>query len=375
MLLTAEYYPNVLLNPESMQWQRDCVVLRHGMLVEDVLPYALYKARYGRIKLTYVSEDSDAYFMPSLLNMHMHIELYYMHKKTVQGQGFYAWLQSLLALRQKEQELVCDAARADQLAVIERELGVCSSILSSHTIPSLSIPHIYFVEQIGQQYVPLEKPYRTPFSSTSMAGHALYSTASDVLQQAKLWTAKNTLPYSIHLAEHEEEIVFLASDKQTPFRNLMQQRLMPNGVAPKMTPVAYADSLHLLDEKTLAVHCVHVTQSDIAILAQKKVCVCLCPRSNMYIEQHIPEYAKLKKAGVMLCLGTDSLASNDDVSLFNEIAFACKQFNVSLEEILPLVTTNPARFLGYTRFGAIAKNAYAKLVQIPKHCLQFSMLG
>ena len=375
MLLTAEYYPNVLLNPETMQWQKDCVILRHGMLVEDVLPYALYKARYGRIKLTYVSEDSDTYFIPGLLNMHMHIELYYMHTKTTQGQGFYAWLQSLLALRQKEQELACDAICATQLAVIERELAVCTSILSSQTIPFMPIPHMYFIEQIGQQYMPIEDAYMTPFASTSMAGHALYSTASSVLQQAKAWTVKNNLPYSIHLAEHEEEIEFLASDKQTPFRHLMQQRLMPNAVAPKMTPVVYAGTLQLLDEKTLAVHCVHLTQNDMTILAEKRVCVCLCPRSNMYIGQNVPEYAKLKKAGIMLCLGTDSLASNEDVSLFNEIAFACKQFNVSLEEILPLVTTNPARFLGYTRFGSIAKNTYAKLVQIPKHCLQFSMLG
>jgi cytosine/adenosine deaminase-related metal-dependent hydrolase len=112
--------------------------------------------------------------------------------------------------------------------------------------------------------------------------------------------------------------------------------------------VAYADRLGLLDQLTLAVHCVHVDTRDIRILKQRKVHVCLCPRSNAYISCGRPPAEELHAAGVPLCLATDGLSSNQDLNLWQEACYLADIWrgNLSLTELVSLITINPAHALG-----------------------------
>jgi cytosine/adenosine deaminase-related metal-dependent hydrolase len=92
-----------------------------------------------------------------------------------------------------------------------------------------------------------------------------------------------------------------------------------------------------------------------------------CPRSHKYFGHSPFEFETLREFGFNVCLGTDSLASNADLSLFGELRAFQKEFpNVSPEEVLKMVTVNGARALRQeTVLGKIRSGFLADLVAVP----------
>jgi cytosine/adenosine deaminase-related metal-dependent hydrolase len=131
--------------------------------------------------------------------------------------------------------------------------------------------------------------------------------------------------------------------------------------------VKYADQLGLLDENTLAVHLVFADKKDILLLAKKNVNACLCPRSNQVLHHHLPDVAMMVKSGLKLCLGTDSLASNDSLSIFDEMKFLSETFaDISPKDIVSMATINGAAALGLdTLFGRLTPGRRLKMIYLP----------
>lgn len=89
-----------------------------------------------------------------------------------------------------------------------------------------------------------------------------------------------------------------------------------------MTPIAYFDSLGLLDVPFIGAHCVWVTDEDIQLMAGKGAVVASCPRSNMKLASGFAPLEKMRKGGVRISLGTDSAASNNRLSIMSEMEAA-----------------------------------------------------
>ncbi len=89
-----------------------------------------------------------------------------------------------------------------------------------------------------------------------------------------------------------------------------------------MTPVELLDDLGLLSPRLSAVHCVHVTSSDIERLANSGGSVVLCPKSNMKLADGIAPVFEMKEAGIHLSVGTDGCASNDLLDMWEEMRAA-----------------------------------------------------
>ena len=85
---------------------------------------------------------------------------------------------------------------------------------------------------------------------------------------------------------------------------------------------------------------------------------CLCPNANLYIENTLPNINLLLEEGCNLTIGTDSLASNTSLSIFDEISTIIKHYPaIKLEHLLRAATFNGAKFLGIENdFGLIEKN-------------------
>jgi aminodeoxyfutalosine deaminase len=92
-----------------------------------------------------------------------------------------------------------------------------------------------------------------------------------------------------------------------------------------------------------------------------------CPRSHCYFGHPQFQFQKLRNLGLNICLGTDSLASNDDLSVFAEMRAFRKDFpDVSAEEVLKMVTVNPAHALQQENaLGKIRSGFLADLIAIP----------
>jgi aminodeoxyfutalosine deaminase len=130
----------------------------------------------------------------------------------------------------------------------------------------------------------------------------------------------------------------------------------------------------LLRENLLAVHANHLARGDAELLAQHGVNVAHCPRSHRYFGHRRFPLRRLLRAGVNVCLGTDSLATvrklprqSVELNLFDEMQeLAYREPWLSARRIVKMATVNGARALGFTgRLGELAPGAFADWVALP----------
>ncbi|MFK5952763.1 MAG: amidohydrolase family protein [Desulfobacterium sp.] len=302
-----------------------------------------------------VTDLGEVTMVPGLVNAHCHLKLSKLKGKTVSGQGFIPWLLSMMAHNYSETDF--DAV---EKAVTEAKgQGICcfGDILTHQDgkvidiLTALGVYHTCFVEAFGflETAPPIKKlsNEKTLMGAIAGAGHALHTTSSTMLQEIKRQDSKNRLPFSIHMAEHEDEVGMLMGEKNNFYKMLEKNNLLGKYVPPMKTPIEHGRDLGLLDNTTLAVHCVKVSDRDIEILSHTGTNVCLCPRSNEFIGVGRAPWEKILDAGICVCLGTDSIASNHDLNLWNELSYFIERLErpISISEAISLISLNPARAL------------------------------
>ena len=320
--------------------------------------------RYKDLKTLHTGEIQDlgeSTLTPGLLNAHAHMKLSGLKGKTVSGQGFVPWLISMI----KNNYQQTDDTAVKKAITQFMDHGGCGvgDIIS---VTDMKITDIFirqglyftcFCEAFG--FIPPALPMAPiPYSNDycaaiTAAGHALHTTSATTLQKIKNQSRQRGLAFSIHMSEHDDEIDMLMG-KKTKFHELLRQgKMIDETYRPPMeSPVAHARQLGLLDRSTLAVHCVKVSDKDIEILAAHGTHVCLCPRSNAFIGVGRAPMEKILNAGINTSLGTDSLASNHDLNLWNELSYFVQELDqkISIEAAMALITNNPARALGMDRW-------------------------
>lgn len=355
------------------------VLARDGFIVE-VGSYR--ELRNQNIAGVAIVDHDTAALMPCLVNVHTHLELSSLRGKISFPQsGFPAWLGEVFSHRNS-------MTAADELSGFiegERQLlangtglygdisnGTCGFAEHQAAFP---IRHA-FREVLGFDQYDLRSALGSdPLSGTAthranvaLAAHACYSTSAELIQQAKQWCRDRKKPYSIHVAEHAEEIEFLQNG--TGYcRELLQNlgRWVQDWRPPRLTPVEYLDSLGVLDGETILVHAVHMQDCDWQIVKQRGCSVCFCPRSNLNIDVGQPAIEKGCRAGIRACLGTDSLASNEDLSLFSEAHYVLDRYpELSPEAILFMSTMAGAKaLLSDDRFGSLECGKRAVFLSVP----------
>lgn len=180
--------------------------------------------------------------------------------------------------------------------------------------------------------------------------HAPYTLAAEYLEEIFAFARRRQVPLAIHLAESVDEVAFL-HDSAGP----LAQRLYPcvgwsEMIPPpaRRSPVAYLADRGGLVAGNLLIHGVQVTPADVGRIAGSGATVVLCPRSNARLGVGRAPVELYLEQGVPLALGTDSLASCDTLSLWDEIAFARNWFDgrLSPRQLLTMATRNGATALG-----------------------------
>ena len=314
-----------------------------------------------------VRDLGEVTLLPGLVNAHTHLELSHLGLPPTRGAGYLEWVRWLIAQPVADANLSSLAAAAAQLTACST--AAVADITSRHpmfvaaSLDAQGIDYLIQFERFGYQGdAPLPD---ISSDKLSLAGHALYSTSPESLQAAKQWDTAHARPFSIHLAEHPGEVELLATGSGD-FADFMRQRILSADFTPPgLSPVAWADALGLLDEHTLAVHAVHVSREDAATLARRGVTACLCPRSNEIIGSGRANPRMLLDAGVPCCLGTDSLTSVPDLNLWEELRALLAFTALSEREALSLVTSAPARALGFDHLGRFFPGASPRFALLP----------
>ncbi|MCI5992573.1 MAG: amidohydrolase [Clostridiales bacterium] len=138
-----------------------------------------------------------------------------------------------------------------------------------------------------------------------------------------------------------------------------------------LTPAQVLDCHHVFDARTIAAHCVHLTEDDMRLLAKRGVSAVHCPVSNLKLASGCADVMGMVRAGMNVCLGTDSAASNNNLDLFEEIK-ACALMAkgktgdptaVGAEAALMMATVCGARAQGREKeCGQIAVGMDAELI-------------
>ncbi len=172
-----------------------------------------------------------------------------------------------------------------------------------------------------------------PLITPAVAPHATYTVSAEHLQAAHALAVKYDAPLLMHLAEARSELEVI---KQKAGKG----------------PVEYVGSLGILDHHMTAAHMIWPTPAEIALLAQRRVGVAHCPQSNMKVAAGIAPVKALLAAGVAVGLGTDGAASNNDLSLWEEMDTAAKLQKVATGD--PTVLPARIALAMATRLGARA---------------------
>ncbi|MDU3565269.1 MAG: amidohydrolase family protein, partial [Veillonella sp.] len=136
------------------------------------------------------------------------------------------------------------------------------------------------------------------------------------------------------------------------------------------TPIAHMHDLGLFWNTTLAAHCVHVTDEDMAIMAENNVAVAHNPQSNLKLASGIAPVPEMIGKGITVGLGTDGSASNNNADMLEEVRLAATLHKARLYDpkAIPaqaawhMGTVEGAKALGYTDLGVLAKGYRADIV-------------
>ena len=356
-----------------------------AVLVDDrgtitaVGPHALVATPPGARGL----EFPHASLVPGLVNTHTHLELTHLAGTNAAGE-FAAWIRTVRALKdattahefsQAAEQGVRDAWAAGVTCVADT--GSTGAPLEA--LARLGGRGIYYHEVFGPDaeqaragMVELGRALdrlgglASARQRLGVSPHAPY-TVSDRLYRAVDDLARGAgLPVAMHLAESRAETQ-LVRDGTGPFADALRARGIQVARVAR-SPVQYLAHLGVLDRATacLCIHCVQVDQEDIVLLKRAGVSIAHCPRSNRAHGHGTAPLAAFRQAGLRVGLGTDSVVSVGDSSLWAEAEAA----GLEGEDALRMLTIEGARALGLEReIGSLEVGKEADLAIFPSTAL------
>lgn len=321
----------------------------------------------------------DGLLLPGLVNAHTHLELSFLRGLAPEPAGdFVGWLEGLVRTRPGHDHL--DAREATRRAARQaRESGtvlagdITNTFRAQEPAWEEGLHTVSFGEAIGPQRSQPPEPSLTwregVLQASAVAAHAPYSVPGWRLKSLK--RQAGALPFCIHLAESRAEVEMVAGEGAEGQR--LRRFLGARGLnLDDMTfhgprPLAHLLALGVVDEHTLLVHGVQLNPGEMARIASAGASLCLCPRSNLGLTGAVAPVEAALAAGVNLCLGTDSLTSTPDLSLWPEMATLLRLFpSLVPETVLTMATLGGAMALGLAEhFGSLRPGRLAQVVFRP----------
>ncbi len=379
------YTASWLYNPGRPPIAGGAVAVQDGRVL-TVGPATELVMRFGPSR----ADFPDCVIMPGFVNAHTHLELTHFPAWRLRGgmdyhpHRFVDWIVQLVKVRRGIQPAeTLESLKAGIAACLRAGTTCVGDIVTSPELlagfAGSPLAGRVYLELIGQDPAVFESRLHAVLEAAqTVAGprqpglspHAPYTLASALLPGIATASRQHGLPLSVHLAESVDEDRLLF-DSTGPLADELYPLVGWKGyLSPprRTTPAHFFDEGGLLGPSTLAVHCVHLTPADAQVLKQRGVTICLCPRSNERLAVGHAPVQLFKKLEMPLCIGTDSLASNDSLSLWDELRFALDAYNgvVAPDELLQLATSGGAAGLGMSeQVGSLEEGKRADLQVLP----------
>lgn len=325
---------------------------------------------------------------PGFVNAHCHLELSHMHGVIPKHIGLPSFLKAVMQQRNSFAEISIIEAMHMAYENLYMEgtvaVGDIANTTQSIAVREKDKMHVHtFVEALGfvnglaekawQKAKIVFEQYATQQVtrhrlSQSITPHAPYSVSQSLFQYINQQQAADAI-LSIHnqecLAENEfylkkegAMIHFLASV------GIPTDEFHPPGKSSLLSYASWLDATHPL----ILVHNTFTSRKDVVGVKQQfpQLYFCLCPNANLYIEDCLPDIAMLMEEEVNICIGTDSLASNDQLSVWAELQTLRQHSVTDWEKLLHWATLGGARALQLAdQIGSFTLGKKPGIVQIP----------
>lgn len=323
---------------------------------------------------------------PGFVNTHCHLELSWAKGLIAEGTGLDGFIRQLEKLRPAASAKRQKNA-ADQALVAMEQTGIVATADIADSGITLGLKssnrHYFhtFVEVFGSDPAKagaifheaslLKRQFdeMTLLGKSSIVPHATYSLSEELFRLTGTASPTEDNLSSIHHQENTDENLFFAdgSGQIADRRKTFNPGLPPfrgTGKRPMESIAHHFDP----KQKMLFIHNTLSRQQDIDFVNGyfRNAWWCFCPNANLYIENRLPALNLFRESACRITLGTDSLASNRQLSILEEIKTIQQHFpHIPLTELLGWGTMNGAQFLGIAaRFGSFEKGKKPGVVLI-----------
>ena len=315
--------------------------------------------------------------IPGFVNAHCHLELSHLYNKIPQKKGIGDFIGHINRLRNLEYETAeNDMQKADRrmwAAGIAAVGDISNSVISLEIKRQSKLFYHTFVEAFGFHPTRAERAFhwaelvkdefRENKLNASVVPHSPYSVSEPLFKKISHKSEAEKSILSVHNQESRGEVQFY-KDGTGPIAEHLQHNLgidishwKPTGKSPLAAVLDFLPK----ENPLLLVHNTFMQKADIGEVKQRRSAdntyFVLCPNSNLYIENQLPPVDLFRNEQLNICIGTDSLASNHRLSVFEELITLQRHFpQIDLKELVRWATINGANALGISgNFGSLEK--------------------
>jgi len=306
--------------------------------------------------------------VPGFVNAHCHVELSHLHGKFCKGTGMAGFIDQINELRdwagrETKIELTrrwMDKMWNDGVSAMADISNDDSSfeVKKSHPLYTRTFLEVFgsepeMCEGVMSDVMKLNETASAYGIDAAPTPHSCYTMSPQLLSASAAAGLKSGF-LSYHSQESQEEEDLLMTGTGAMYENRKRSGMSTPPVTGESSLKYFLDRLAAAcpapyDQNILLVHNVCLKQDDIDALKKvmKNPYFAICPLSNIFIHNALPPVELMRKNGLAIAVGTDSLSSNDDLDMVKELACLHEAFpEVPMSEMLEWACLNGARFLG-----------------------------
>lgn len=300
-----------------------------------------------------------AILVPPLVNAHTHLEFSELAEPIEPARPFPEWIRSVIRFRQQRGHNGDVSLGAGLNECNSNGVGLVADIATTDILPDHpAVECIRFREAIGLLPERIQQQSAVAMSflqqhqdsrNTGLSPHAPYTVHPDLMDQLMSIAEQFQVPVAMHLAETTEELELLQSGTGPLAEFLRSMNLFDSRTFPgRRTVREFLEQLSRAP-RALAVHGNYFSDEDLRFLQQHpQITTVYCPRTHAWFGHSPHPIGQMKQMGLNVVLGTDSRASNPDLSIWKELQhLIVHQPQIPTADLLAMITTTTATALGH----------------------------
>lgn len=331
-------------------------------------------------------ERLNGLLTPGFVNCHCHLELSHMKGNIPEGTGLVDFVSRVITERHAEKEVMLEAINRAEKEMVDNGIvavgDICNNPITLLQKLRKNLYYHNFIEASGFVPAVVQERFKrsvdlysvfgelsaSPQASNSIVPHAPYSVAELLFNRIAVFPGNRLL--TMHNQETVDEDL-LYKNKSGDFLRLYEKMKIDHGSFVPTGKTSLQSTLpYFFSQQTMILaHNVATSEEDMQFIKSNNLPAlhfCLCPNANRYITGQLPPVDLFLKHDCSIVLGTDSLASNHQLSILSEMNTLKENFShLGWEQLLSWATINGARALGIDdKFGSFEKGKQPGLVLV-----------